>query len=170
MYKGVYSIEKWKGKRTWFHKKYRVFDGLGSVFFDTLIEARSYVAVRSQQLQKMYEDSKSFYKLLVSYYFDKLISFRVLNADNNRINVLLSDCLDCFKFLSKEIYSQYILSKLKNIYRLFISISALLKMTVLNRTLHSSFNGFFLPYPVFDSRNKPVQIGLVNRQNFKRCV
>lgn len=151
MFKAVYKIERWEGIKTPFHKKYWVFDGLGSKFFDTIIEARIYVSERSNMLKQIYLSSKSIYKKLTEYYFDKLIKFRISDTDNNIINSLLINCLESYKLLSRVIFPQYALSKLKHIYNCFLKIARLLKNRILERTVFSVYESFFTPYPVYKS-------------------
>ena len=154
MYKGVYSIEKWKGVRTWFHKKYYVFDGISSVFFDTLSEARIYVVIKSEQLENLYSSAKTIYRQLSEYYLEKLIKFRLHDSTNNIVNGFLKDCLDGFKLLSRGVFPQYAISKLKYIYDCFLSISRHLKMRVLYKTIEGVKNSFYTPYPRYNSNEK----------------
>jgi len=154
-FKGVYEISKWRGKRTFFHKKYRVFDGLGTVFFDTLVEARGYVVIKSGQLERLYNSSKAIYKKLSECYLEKLIKFRLYDSVNSTVNLLLRDCLDCYKSLSREIFPQYILSKLKCLYDYFMGIAKVLNLKVLYKTIERLKNCFYTPYPHYDSSQRP---------------
>jgi hypothetical protein len=171
-FESVYSIGKWTGKLTWFHKKYYVFDGIGFFFFDTLVESRCFVRLRASCLKNLYNTSKTFYKKLSEHYFDKLIKFRILNTDNNRINSLLCDCLGCYKFLSKQFFPQYIISKLKYIYDCFLSIAKILKMNVLYKTIENVKNSFYIPYPRFDSSliNNAKKLNINELKTLKACV
>lgn len=173
MFKGVFKIDRWKGKRTEFHKRYFVYDGLGILYFDTLTEARSYITIKSENFKYVYSTSKTIYKKLSECYFDKLIKFRLNDSDNNIVNDCLRDCLDCYKFLSKQFFPQYILQKLKYIYNIFFKIANILKLRVLYNTILSIYNSFFTPYPVYNSSdyrlNKVVQLN--NNQNVsKKCL
>lgn len=173
MFKGIYTIKLWKGKRTEFHKKYYVFDGLGSVYFDTLQEARGYVRVKSEQLKHLYNSSKSIYKKLSEHYFNKLLRFRLYDSDNQIINSYLSDCLDCYKFLSKEMFPKYILGKLFYIYDRFLDIANLLNIKLLYNSIKSLKDSFFTPYPVYNSLDykKKNIVQLINNQNVtKKCI
>lgn len=172
MFKGVYKIERWKGRKTEFHKRYYVFDGLGSFYFDTLIEARSYVSIKSELLKNLYNSSKSIYKKLSECYFDKLIKFRIHDSDNQIINDYLRDILDSYKFLSKQFFPEYILGKLKHIYNTFLNIANVLKLPVLHKTIKALKDSFFIPYPVYrsaDFKHKNI-VQLINNQNVnKKC-
>lgn len=173
MFKGVYKIERWKGRKTEFHKRYYVFDGLGFFYFETLIEARSYISIKSELLKNLYNSSKSIYKKLSECYFDKLIKFRIHDSDNQIINDYLRDILDCYKFLTKQFFPQYILGKLKHIYNTFLNISKILKLPVLYKTIKALKDSFFIPYPVYKStefyRKNIVQLN--NNQNVtKKCL
>lgn len=157
-FKSIYVIARWTGVKTLFHKKYYVFDGLGLIFFDTQQQARSYITIKSGLLQKLYTSSKSFYKKLSECYFDRLIKFRILDHDNQMINSILSDILDCYKYLSKPFYSQYILSKLKRIYDCFLSIAKMLNMNLLYKTIRVLYDSFFVPYPLYNSSDYNIKL------------
>lgn len=173
MFKGVYKVERWTGRKTEFHKRYYVFDGIGFFFFDTLVEARAYICIKASHLKNLYDTSKNIYKKLSECYFDKLIKFRVSDSDNQKINFLLSDCLSCYKFLSRQFFPQYILSKLKHIYTRFLDIANILKLRVLSATIRQIFESFFVPYPLYkstDYQNNKNIVNLNNNKNEKKCL
>lgn len=149
MYKGVFMIKKNQGKRTQFHKKYRVFDGLGSVYFDTLEECRSYVNIRSKALKNMFERSKQIYLSINEYYIKSLVKFRISEKLNREISNMLCDVLDNFRYMTKQIFMEYMLSKLKFIYLTYLRISKALDMKLLTRNIEMSINAFFVEYPVY---------------------
>ena len=115
MFKGVFMINKWEGKKTDFHKKYYVFDGLGSMFFNTLVEARGYVTIKSGLLEKMYINAKSIYNKISEHYMNELARFRIRDHVANSINELLKEALSCFKYIGKPELKQYIVAKIKSI-------------------------------------------------------
>jgi hypothetical protein len=151
LFKGIYKIARWTGVVTPFHKKYYVFDGLGLIFFDSLIEARSYVSSKSSLFEKIYNESKFFYKKLSDLYFDRLIKFRLLDSESQLVNNLLRECVFCYSFLSRTFFVQYVLLKLKYIYDCFLNISNILKMNLLYRRIKSLYDSFFVPYPEYCS-------------------
>ncbi|MDR0824306.1 MAG: hypothetical protein LBN74_04385 [Prevotella sp.] len=164
-FKAVYNISLYDGKRTPFHKKYRVYDGLGGVYFDTLQECRSYVLLKSTLLKKLYQSSKSFYKKISEHYFDKVIKFRVTDSVGNKVNDLLSDILGCYRYLTKQYFFQYALSKLRHIYTQYLEIAKLLNMTLLYKSIKSLYDSFFTPYPEYRSTDYVKKDSLsVNRR------
>jgi hypothetical protein len=174
-YSSVYKIEKWRGIRTEFHKKYTVFDGLGLVFFDTLAECRSYVRQRSMLLKKIFKESKNIYMRLSNYYFSKLSDFRISDHDNRIVNNLLRDCLEDYSYISKTYFSQYVLSKIRHIYRCLISITKILKMSFFYKRIIELFDSFFIEYPVYRStdyvKNNKVDINKNNKsKDVKTCI
>ena len=151
MFAGLYKISLNKGVRTPFHKKYIVFDGLGSFYFDTLIESRMYVRNKVARLENLYKESKKIYKTISNYYLDRLIKFRIYESDNQIINESLRDILEAYKFLTKEFFPQYALSRVKYIYTCFLQVAKRLKMQLLYKRIEVLYSSFFTPYPVYRS-------------------
>ncbi|NDW09061.1 hypothetical protein [Dysgonomonas sp. 520] len=175
MFKGVYHISRYNGKlKTEFHKKYRVFDGIGSFNFDTLVEARAYVTIKSEQLKNLYNSSKSIYKELSACYLDKLVKFRIRSSENNIINECLVNIMDAYKLLSSEFFPQYALQKVRYIYNNFIKIAKMLKLKVLLSTIQKIYDAFFVEYPVYrstDYQKVATKKSLNNNNNeAKKCI
>ncbi len=171
MYQGVYSITLWKGKRTSFHKKYFVFDGLGGLFFDTLAEARKYVRIKASLLKKVYTDTKHYYRVLSDIYLDRLVSFRSKESTSNIVNFKLSEILDCYKYLGRSIFPQYSLPKIKFIYTELINISKLLNLKLMTKSLSELFNDFFTPYPEYRPAKKEKVNHIKITQNVQeKCI
>lgn len=168
MYKQIYKIKKWQGISTDFHLKYYVHDGLGMFFFNSLLECRNYVRRKSLHLEIIYNESKKLFNILSSYYFDKLIKFRLYDFDNQKINKLLSDCLNLYSYLSKSSFPQYILPKLRVIYDNFLLISRLLNFKLLENRISKIKTSFFVEYPIYKSVKKSSAIIIKNEQ--KKCA
>ena len=145
----VYNIKLNKGIRTPFHKKYTVHDGLGLLYFDTLVEARMYVRNKANQLEHLFKESKQIYKTISGYYIDKLLVYR--EFDYNFINGLLKDILDHYKYLSRNIFPQYSLPNIKQIYTCFLQVAKRLKMQLLYKRIEVLYSSFFTPYPAYRS-------------------
>jgi len=175
MFKGVYTITRQTiTKEPLFFKKWRVFDGLGSVSFDTLQEARSYVLIQSEKLRYVFNTSKTIFSQLSNYYLDRVLKFRVSDSVGRMVNDSLSQCLEAYRYISKSSYSVYMLGKVKYIYNQFLEIANLLKMRLLYRTIKSMYNSFFIEYPVYKSSNyqkvtAKVQININPNEN-EKCI
>lgn len=171
MFQGVYNISLWKGRRTEFHKKYSVFDGLGSVFFDSLRECRVYVRLKSLQLKNIYEASKNFYKTLSEHYFIKHLSFRLKTHVSNSVNALLCDCLECYKFLSREIFPHYAVNKIKLLLNYFSQLADLLKLKFVKSRVSELRDNFFTEYPAYRSADyKKNNKIIINQNEKKKCI
>ena len=91
MYKECFEISKHVLKkdtisRELFFKNYLVFDGLGSVYFWTLQEARKYVVIKAKQMQGMFEYAVKLYGELSFYYSRRLVQFRCYSAISHKVN------------------------------------------------------------------------------------
>ena len=143
MFKAIYNVQEWKGKKTSFHKKYYVFDGLGNVYFETLHEARTHIRLKATKAENLYKYSKNLYCRFTEIYMEKLIDFRIKENIANEVKAILQNCLEAYQYMTKKIFGQYMLGKLKFIYMQFEQLSKLLKADLLTKRLRSEIDIFF---------------------------
>lgn len=172
MFKVVYDIKEWKGKKTFFHKKYYVFDGLGLVFFDTLSEARSYVSIKSVQLKNVFYETKKIYIRLVNIYLDRMLKFRVYESVSVLVNEYLTEILNTYKYLSSAKFPQYSVSKIKFILNNLFQISDLMNLKLMKASIVTLIDGFTVNYSTYNSTKNP-KISNLNNESFnyvEKCI
>lgn len=153
MYNACFTITPWKGIKTDFHKKYSVFDGLGSFQFLTLLEARQFVRSRSLLLKKTYKQALKIYEVLSSYHVKKVARFRQSYLQNSCVCEALTTCLWHIEKLSSPHYPVYRLSNLKKLLDKLLYISNLLNKILLSSRIVQLINNFFIDYPEYKSTN-----------------
>ena len=173
MYKECFEIVKHNIKRDTisrelFFKNYYVFDGIGAVYFWTLKEARSYVLLKSRQLQDMFEYSTVLFSELSAYYAKRLVEFRCYSSISQQINSYLSSCLDVLKYMTSNRKACYMMPKLRVLYGYYLNICKSLNLRVLYGTIIRKFSVLFVDYPVFCSDDfvsvKQLNINQLNKK------
>lgn len=84
MFKNIFKLCEYQGKRTWFHKKYYVFDGCGIIYFSTRLEAYAWIRCRNSALEISFKKVADIYKRLNTHYVNKLLGsskYRFTNSD-----------------------------------------------------------------------------------------
>lgn len=161
MFKDLFVISKVPhDRRNFFFKKYRVFDGMGSVYFSTIKEARSYVYERSCRAKELYNSAKSIFKSLHSYYLDSWLKYKSYRNGMYHINEAFKSCFDLFEQLCKRRFADTVLSQLNKLYSYYLFIANSLDLKVMSRTVSNLKKSFFVEYPVYrssDCKNKVVK-------------
>lgn len=147
-YRKIFKISLYDGAKPEAFKKYRVWDGIGFMYFDTKKECNTYVDVRSRQLKRLYEESRDIFKHLMQSYVDRVIAFRVRQDRNHEIKSSIQCIVDAYSYMCKEhMHADYMPSKLLYVYDEFLNIANYLCLLMYHKHIQSLRDGFTLEYP-----------------------
>lgn len=175
MFKRIFSItETPKNRRTWFHKKYRMFDGIGSFHFDTEAELNSFLLSRNRQLKLAYTSLLSIHGRLTDNYINKVYSYSSNSQKALFFAQKMQEVYEVLNYLLKPIYPEYTLSKLIALTRLYMQIADKFNYYFIHKELKGIYDILVIEYPRYDSNYQPtatkVQIHEHEDKRFKKIV
>lgn len=168
MYKGIYTISKVKVLRNtpekrFFYKNYSVFDGLGTLYFETLLEARKHARQKSILTENTLKYALKLYPEISSLYVNRLFEYRNKKHLTSIVNEQLISVLLNLEYLSSKRKEVYMLAKIKHVLDSYLNICNMLNISILYRQIRIKYDELFPVYPEFRSSDYRV-----NKMNIKQ--
>lgn len=174
MFKNIFKLCEYQGKRTWFHKKYYVFDGCGIIYFSTRLEAYAWIRGRNSALEISFKKVADIYKRLNTHYVNNVFCRNSKYIDSIRYSFILLEVLGSFHYLTNQRYINNHQNRLKYIIDELIKLSCLFEYQTIERELLNIQKTVSYQYPRYESVNKPITSNVVKksvtRSKLKLCV
>lgn len=170
MFKNIFQMGEYQGQRTWFHKKYYVFDTCGMVFFNTKLEAVSWIKGRNSALELSFKKISQIYRHLNSHYLDNVFCRNGKYLQSSRYSEILIEVLSSFHYLTNQRYVRNHYSRLKYMISELLKLAKLFNYQIVERELLNIQKTVCYEYPRYETPAILLKDNKLKRSKLQQCV